>query len=266
MQDEQLIGMWLDWYRAGTVSEGTLKVRRAHLRRMARIAPLLEATEDDCVQLLSAAADGSANYRKALRSSLQSFFKWAHRRGFRADDPTIGLRPVPIPAGLPKPIPEHVLAAALAKADKETRLMLLLGAYAGLRRAEIAAFHSGNVTDYGIVLKGKGGKERRIPIHPLLAPALVDLDGWAFPSTSNWAGYQTRHVDADYVSKRLALVLPKPWTPHSLRHRFATMAYRSGKDLRAVQTLLGHSQPETTARYTLTGDDDLIAAVKGIAA
>ena len=46
-----------------------------------------------------------------------------------------------------------------------------------------------------------------------------------------------------------------------LRHRFATQAYNGTHDLRAVQQLLGHSRPETTARYTLTDDDALTAAV-----
>jgi site-specific recombinase XerC len=50
-----------------------------------------------------------------------------------------------------------------------------------------------------------------------------------------------------------------------LRHRFATKAYQGSKDIRAVQELLGHSSPATTAVYTLIEDDDLAAAVAMIA-
>ena len=110
-------------------------------------------------------------------------------------------------------------------------------------------------------MRGKGGKVRRVPIHPRLAAALVGLDGWAFPSPRR----PGRPVTADYVADRLEQVLPKGYTAHNLRHRFATMAYRGSHDLRAVQQLLGHSDPGTTARYTLVGDDELTAAVLAVA-
>ena len=48
------------------------------------------------------------------------------------------------------------------------------------------------------------------------------------------------------------------------RHRFATQAYRTGRDLRAVQELLGHAKPETTARYAAVPDGSLAAAVAGV--
>jgi site-specific recombinase XerD len=73
------------------------------------------------------------------------------------------------------------------------------------------------------------------------------------------------HVTADYVADRLEKCLPDGWTAHSLRHRFATAAYNATKDLRAVQQLLGHARPETTARYTLVGDDAMTAAVMAVA-
>ncbi|HET6299160.1 MAG TPA: site-specific integrase, partial [Kribbella sp.] len=56
------------------------------------------------------------------------------------------------------------------------------------------------------------------------------------------------------------------WTGHSLRHRFASAAYAVDRDLRAVQELLGHSKPETTARYVATPDGALRAAVAGVTA
>jgi integrase/recombinase XerC len=62
----------------------------------------------------------------------------------------------------------------------------------------------------------------------------------------------------------VARVLPEGFTTHSLRHRFATAAYGVERDLRAVQELLGHAKPETTARYAAVPDGALAAAVAGV--
>jgi len=59
-------------------------------------------------------------------------------------------------------------------------------------------------------------------------------------------------------------VLPGAWTGNTLRHRFATAAYGGTRDLRAVQELLGHTNPTTTARYTQASDAALRDAVLGI--
>jgi site-specific recombinase XerD len=66
------------------------------------------------------------------------------------------------------------------------------------------------------------------------------------------------------VSVVLSKLLPGKATAHTLRHRFASEAYASCLDLRAVQELLGHADPKTTARYTAVPAGQLIAAVRGI--
>ena len=55
--------------------------------------------------------------------------------------------------------------------------------------------------------------------------------------------------------------LPKPWTLHGLRHRFATAVYRATRDIIVVQQLLGHASVATTQRYLAFTDDSLRAAV-----
>jgi integrase/recombinase XerD len=74
-----------------------------------------------------------------------------------------------------------------------------------------------------------------------------------------------RPVSGDWVSKTLKRLLGGELTAHTLRHRFATKAYQGSKDIRAVQELLGHSSPATTAVYTLIEDDALAAAVASVA-
>lgn len=259
--DNDLITEWCAWYAAGGASAGTIRVRRNHLRRLARQVDLLEARTSDLVTFLEGYADQAPESRKSTLMSLRSFYRWALEHGHRADDPTRGLRPVKTPAGVPRPIPDELLEVSLAQADTETRLMVLLGGWAGLRRAEIARVHADDLTAFGLRVRGKGGRVRMVPIHPRLRAELVRVDGWAFPSSRR----PGQPVNPDYVADRLERVLPNGYTAHSLRHRFATMAYRGSHDLRAVQQLLGHSDPGTTARYTLVGEDELRAAVLSVA-
>jgi integrase len=176
------------------------------------------------------------------------------------ENPAALLHRIKPEAALPHPIPEHALARAFALADEETGLMLALGAYAGCRRSEMAAMHSSWVQPMGLMILGKGGKTRRVPIHPLLAPRLARVDGWAFPSPR----LPGRHVGPSYIEDRLAAVLPASFTPHSLRHRFATATYAACRDITVVQRLLGHQNVATTMRYTQLVDDDLDAAVRAV--
>lgn len=260
MRNGELIDSWCRWYEAGDASEGTVALRRQHLARLAARHELLDVDEDDLVEFMRALSHCSSNTRKAMQSSLRSFYRWAQRTGLVESDPTLGLRRVSPAPAVPKPISEVALAQALAAADDEARLMLLLGAYAGLRRAEIAAVHSDDITDLGLMVKGKGRKVRRVPIHPLLAAELHRVDGHAFPG--RWDG---EPVTPDYVSNRLEQVLPEPWTPHALRHRFATQAYQACKDIRVVQQLLGHASIQTTVGYVMIDQDALAAAVNAVA-
>lgn len=252
---------WTEWLQARGVARGTLRVRRSHLLRLAGACDPLTATEQDIAAFLAANRHLKPESRKSMVASFRSFYTWALRAGLVDADPTRGLGSIRVPPAVPRPLPQHVLRGALRDADEETRLMLLLGAYAGLRRAEIAAVHSDDVEGLALVVAGKGGRVRRIPIHPMLAGRLAGVRGWAFPSPVR----PGEHVSPDYVASRLERVLEEPWTPHSLRHYFATMAYRGTHDLRAVQQLLGHSNPQTTARYTLIDDDAMVAAVNAVA-
>ena len=256
-----VVGGWLDWLEARGASRGTVRVRRSHLVRFAATVDPLDATTGDVVHFLRSVGRLGPESRKSIVSSLRSFFAWAIASEYVDSDPTRGLGSIRVPPAVPRPIHDADLRQAFCQADEETTLMLLLGCYAGLRRAEIAGVHERDVDRLALVVAGKGGRVRRVPIHPMLAGRLSRVRGWAFPSPVR----PGEHVSPDYVSTRLERVLPEPWTPHSLRHYFATKAYQGTHDLRAVQELLGHSNPQTTARYTLIGDDALTAAVRAVA-
>lgn len=254
------VDTWLTWLRAGDASPGTLRIRGSHIRILSRSIDLLSATEDDLVGFLT--APGLANEtRRSRRSSVKSFYGWARRTGLIETDPTEGLKTIRQRNRIPKPVPEDILATALANASDEQRLMLLLGAYAGLRRSEIAAVHGDDVTDTALTVAGKGGKTRTIPLHPRLRADLAGVRGWAFPSPLD----PKRPASHDYIASRLEAILPRPWTPHSLRHRAATQWFRASKDITQVQALLGHSSVETTMLYVLVDNDALLATVTSIA-
>ena len=100
-----------------------------------------------------------------------------------------------------------------------------------------------------------------VPLADELAALIARRDpGWLFPSPHG--GHLTPH----HLGKIISSHLPDGLATHTLRHRCATVAYQVTKDLRAVQELLGHSKPETTAIYTLVPDDSVRAAMLAAAA
>jgi integrase len=253
------IRAWEVWLRVGGRSAKTIALQTYYMRRLGAElgAGPWEVTLNDLLGVLDNRT-WAPETRKAARSSLRSFYTWAMDVERVAVDPTRRLPSVPVPIGKPRPAPDAVFAEALASADKSERLMLLLAAYAGLRRSEIAAVHSRDIQDGMLRIVGKGRRTRLIPLHPVLEAALADVDGWAFP------GRFDDHAHPDLVGKTLSRLLPGEWTGHTLRHRFASKAYAAQRDIRAVQELLGHAKLETTQIYTAIPDDALRAAVMAV--
>ena len=66
------------------------------------------------------------------------------------------------------------------------------------------------------------------------------------------------------MSKHIARLLGKPWTAHSLRHRYATRTYAQTHDLLLVSQLLGHASVETTQVYVALPDDRMRAALDAV--
>lgn len=248
-----LIGAYDAHLAAGNRSAGTRELRRYHLWALADcVADPLAVTIEDVEDWL-ANPDWSQNTRRSHRTTVVGFFRWCKAAGIRTDDPTALLLTIPGVIGKPRPCPEQALRKALMAADERARLMLALGAGVGLRRAEIAAVRGEHVEDTldGPVLRvvGKGGRERLLPIDDDLAARLRARRGWCFPSPNGG------HLTPAHVGKIVSRLLPDGWTTHTLRHRFASAAYRADRDLRAVQELLGHASVATTQIYTAIPDD-----------
>ena len=264
--DEQLISRYLKSLESESASVRSLRLKRWQLQSLAKSTPLTDADEDALVDFINKPAWGP-DTRKSARSTIRGFYTWAHRKGLVSHNPAMYLRSVRVPAGRPRPVPEGSVVTALDNCENnEQRLMVLLAAYAGLRVSEIASLRTDALTSHGLRVQGKGGKERIVPVHPVVVGPLAEHikrsdSVWVFPSPVD-----DQHVRYDYVYKRIKAALGGAFTPHQLRHRFATQAYRGTHDLRAVQELLGHSSPNTTVRYTLIEDDALTAAVAAVGA
>lgn len=248
--------------RAGDYPQGTIYLRSYHLRRFARTVEksVQAVTRDDILGFLDTPA-WAASYRRSYRVTFRAFYRWAKDEGLVKQNPTKGIKSVAAPIGKPRPAPEAAVKAAQTYHDRRVPIMVRLAAQAGLRCCEVCRVHRDDVVEtnsgYRLRVFGKGRKVRVIPITNALAFEVLAAEGWLFP------GQVDGHLSSSYVSKLVSRALPEGWTAHTLRHRFASRAYiGAGKDIRAVQELLGHASVATTQIYTAVEDDVMRAAVE----
>lgn len=254
---------WVDLFvaeqNAAKRRPGTIITRSKHLATFARAVDKgpLSVTRDDLVAYLGQ-NDWKPRTSHSVMTTLRLFFRFLCNFGHRADNPAAMLPNVRIPRSLPRPCPDHViLDAYTAIKDARLRLALRVAVETGMRRVEIAGMRprdvEGRPGDFTLHVEGKGGNERVIPITDALAGELLRVDTeWVFPSKRG-----DGPISARWLGKQLARALPDHWTIHTVRHRFASLAYQRNNDLRAVQELLGHQSPITTSIYTAVSDQSM---------
>lgn len=231
--------------------------------------------------LVDQADRGMAQATRARRlSAIRQLFRFAFLEDWRRDDPAALIkgpkRARTLPAGLSEAEVDRLLEAAgrLGKTGAErlrdTCLMQILYA-TGLRVSELVALPvaAARGDPRMILVRGKGGRERMVPLSPPARAALTDWlaarDAQAeagarpggprsphlFPARGR-AGHMTRERFFLLVKDlaRLAGLDPAAISPHTLRHAFATHLLSHGADLRVIQTLLGHASIATTEIYT----------------
>lgn len=252
-----VLDLYAQAQRAAGRSRGTINLHRHYLRNLAELVRLPgSATTAQLVSFL-AVDHWAPETRKSARAAVCGFYRWAHGSGLVEEDPAAGLPAVRVPAGRPRPTPEHLVRVLVRHEDARLGLMAMLAAYAGLRAGEIARVHARDVAGDTLIVHGKGGKVRGVPVvNEELLARLAQLSGWAFPNGKG------SHLSAGHVSRVMSRAMPEGWTAHTLRHRAATQMYGGTLDLLAVGAVLGHSRPETTQRYVLLPDDALRAAVR----
>ena len=255
---------WTDTLRAAGLSAQTIKSRRykmVHLAALLMPSGTEDVTTEQIVQVF-ARQQWKPETRKAYRNTISSFFRWLHKSGRRSDDPSLDVPRVKKPHAHPRPCPDRYIAVAMEMATSSERLMIRLGAECGLRRGEIARVHSDDVVadsaGRSLIVRGKGDKQRIVPLPDDLAGIIMDARGYLFP------GRFGGHVEESYIGDHISRLLPDGYAAHTLRHRFATTAYAATHDLFVVAELLGHESVETTEHYVAMPDGRLREATAAV--
>ncbi len=212
-------------------------------------------------------------------AALRRFYGFLHEEGLRDDDPSAALarpkqrRPLPRILDIGEVESMFVAAADRAASGRPEALRnlalleLLYGS--GLRASELVTLprHAVRTGQPFMILKGKGAKERLVPVS---SRALEAVERWldACPQDSIWLFPSSRshlsRVRLFQIVRALAAdagVAPDQVSPHVLRHAFATHLLAGGADLRALQTLLGHADIATTQIYTHVDSARLVELV-----
>jgi integrase/recombinase XerD len=230
-----------------------------------RPAAATPATLQAYMASLPAAGLGARSAARRL-SCLRQFFLFLLREGVRADDPTTQLDTPRVPRRLPKLLSETeveaLLHAAAALPDRHAAVahagfQLLYST--GLRITELltlpcAAF---NGRAELLTVRGKGGRERLVPVSAGARAAALALIEASPPSRFVFAGRDPRkpltRQGFDLIVRETAIAAgidPARISPHVLRHAFASHMLARGADLRSLQLLLGHADIATTQIYT----------------
>ncbi len=205
-------------------------------------------------------------------AALRSGFRFLARRGYIARNPAREIRTLPLPKRLPAFLPIDEAWELLESPPPGTvqgtrdRALLELLYAAGLRVAELCRLDQGDLDRLQGTVRvvGKGDKERIVPVGD---QALHALDAYlAVRSAGDGPLFQNRRGGRLTVRSVHRIVrawarragVPRPVTPHTLRHTFATHMLDQGADLRLIQELLGHSRLSTTQKYTHVSADRLM--------
>ncbi len=211
---------------------------------------------------------GARSRARAL-SSVRSFTRWLARRdGFDATA-VLSVRAPRFKAPLPRPLDESGAAAMIRGVGTQAErpwiaardvavLTLLYGL--GLRISEaLALTWADHPLPQVLRVRGKGGKDRMVPVLPAARDAVADYaalcphpaprDGPLFLGVRG-GRLNPRLVALSMERARGVLGLPATATPHAMRHSFATHLMEAGGDLRSIQELLGHASLSSTQIYT----------------
>jgi integrase/recombinase XerD len=283
-EDAQLIGRFLEMMGAESgAARNTLLAYRSDLEAASEHLKgrLSLSTEAELSSLGESWADMAKSSVARKSAALRRFFAFLCDDGLRPDDPSAALpRPTtvrPLPKLLDHGDIDRLFAEITRRLGQESNkvaalrlsalLELLYGS--GLRATELCSLSLRAISGDRpfAILKGKGGKERMVPVSDRARHAVADWlvvrptgSNWLFPSGKSFLS----RVRLFQLLKELAAasgIPPERVSPHVLRHAFATHLLEGGADLRALQTMLGHADIATTEIYTHVDSKRLVELV-----
>ena len=243
-----------------------------HMGEPAGIADLTALTALDFRSFMAKRRKGGVESRTLARqlSAIRSFFRFAERNDHFKNVALSGLRSPKIAHSVPKPL--SISAAALVAegsvlstdetpkwVEARDRAVLTLLYGGGLRISEALGLTLAQSQSNPIVITGKGGKTRIVPVLPRVTEVLKSYIALCpFPLKHHEPMFRgvrggplnARNIQLLIEAMRGALNLPDSATPHALRHSFATHLLGNGADLRVIQELLGHASLSSTQIYT----------------
>lgn len=275
MTDAALRRRFLDHLRAERgLSEHTLRAYGRTLERLAgslegKGVPYVAARRVDLRGFLFEVGRGRSGSTLARHvAALRTFYRWLLREGHVEQSVADGLQPARARQALPHVLSEQRAQVLLDEVPLEAQDRALLEVMygAGLRVGEVSQLdvaHVDRAAGLVHVLRGKGGKERRVPLG---AAGLAAVEAWLeergdAPGPLFLNARQER-MSPRTMRRRVAQAGDRAGAhglhPHALRHSFATHLLDRGADLRGIQELLGHASLGTTQRYTHVSVDALL--------
>ena len=265
------------WSQKG-LAELTLQAYQQDLNQFCRWLDkhggnLAHAGQANIQQYLAERFDKGASARSNARllSTLRQYYQYLIKSGERQDNPTALINAPRIHRSLPQSLGEKDLEKLLRAPDLESayglrdRAMLELMYSSGLRVSELVGLQLNQInTNLGLVrLVGKGSKERVIPVGEEALHWVAEYISRGRPElqqgkalndalflSSRGSGITRQALWQNIKKHLLRAGIKTVFSPHSLRHAFATHLLNHGADLRTVQMLLGHSSLSTTQIYT----------------
>ena len=279
----QALAGWLDYQKAlKGASDNTLKAYQTdvlgflgfmsqHHGEAQGLGPISRLTITDMRAWMAHERGRGVSARSLARSlsAVKTFYAWlAEREGFEPSA-VLSTRAPKFQKKLPRPLAEDAARAMIDTVEMQAQepwvaardtavVTLLYGC--GLRISEALGLKGRDVPlPNTLRIKGKGGKERMVPVLPAARIAVdaylrdcpydLESDAPIFRGARGGPLYP-RAIQQVMASARMQLGLPATATPHAMRHSFATHLLNAGGDLRSIQELLGHASLSTTQTYT----------------
>jgi integrase/recombinase XerD len=264
-----------------SLSLQTLSAYKADVLAFHKFKPdVLSTTKGDVEEYISSLRSAGRKPSSIMRSvaSLRQFFLFLHDEKEIDQNPTIDIRMKAACKALPKVLSEDEMGALLdyfnGKNNVRLNAMLHILYGAGLRVSELVTLTKDSIirtpqsNRTALLVRGKGDKERLIPLNSLAVDAIEEYLGSLDPKlnsskylfqSSSKSGHITRQGFAKLL-KKLAVDVGLPESkvsPHVIRHAFATHLLMHGADLLSIQKLLGHKDISTTQIYTHVSNEKI---------